>query len=109
MGQSSTIPFPKGDLKVSRNGRGAKGKALTHAQPDDADVRYAAALKLVQVIDRNLQNGTRHYYDTQGRLLTTLDEVIHAALSDTLALGKPAEYPQDTDAIEWVSANELVA
>ena len=85
MGQPPTILF-------SRNGRSRRGS-------DDADARYAAALKLVQVIDHNLQKGTRHYYDTRGRLLSTLDEVIHAMLTDSLALGKPAEYPQ---AHQWM-------
>jgi uncharacterized protein (DUF924 family) len=50
----------------------------------ESAVRYALALQLVQQIDRHLQTGTCHYYDTQGRLLTTLDEVVNAILSNTL-------------------------
>jgi hypothetical protein len=49
-----------------------------------ASIRYALALHLVAGIDRHLQNGTCHYYNTQGRLLTTLDEVVNAILSNTL-------------------------
>jgi len=103
MGKSSTVQFPSGEPKVSRNGRSRKGYA------DEADARYAAALKLVQVIDHNLRNGTQHYYDTQGRLLRTLDEVINAMLTDSLASGKPAEYPEKAEAVRWVPIGELVA
>jgi hypothetical protein len=66
-------------------------------------------LKLVQAIDYNLQNGTHHYYDTQGKLLNSLDEVINAMLSDTLAPGKPTDHPQEAEAVEWVPVSELVA
>jgi hypothetical protein len=52
----------------------------------DADARYAAALELVRAIDEHLQERTRHYRDTQGRLLLTLDEVIHAMLTGSLML-----------------------
>jgi hypothetical protein len=50
----------------------------------ESAARYTLALQLVQQIDRHLQNGTCHYRDTQGRLLTTLDEVVNAILSNTL-------------------------
>jgi hypothetical protein len=103
MEKSSTVQFPTGEPKVSRNGRSGQGYA------DEADARYAAALKLVQVIDHNLRNGTQHYYDTQGRLLRTLDEVINAVLTDSLASGKPARYPQKSEAVQWISVSELVA
>jgi hypothetical protein len=109
MGQPSAIPFHKESRTVSRNGHGNKGQALSNAYPEDADARYAAALKLVQAIDRNLSNGTEHYYNTQGKLLNTLDEVIHAMLTDSLAPGKPTKYPQDPERVEWVPINELVA
>jgi hypothetical protein len=109
MGQPSTIPFPKGNPKASRNGRGSQSKAAHRPYSEDADARYAAALKLVQAIDHNLRNGTHHYYDTQGRLLSTLDEVIHAVLNDNLAVGKPVAYPQGERSAEWVSVSELVA
>ena len=109
MGQPSTIPFPKGNLKTGRNGRGNQSKTQRHPYSDDADARYAAALKLVQAIDHNLRNGTHHYYDTQGRLLSTLDQVIQAVLNDDLAVGKPLEYLQGERSAEWVSVGELVA
>ncbi|GAB4535486.1 MAG: hypothetical protein Kow0063_19830 [Anaerolineae bacterium] len=101
MGKSRTVRFPSGEAQISRNGRSS--------QSDDADARYAAALKLVQAIDHNLRNGTQHYYDTQGRLLQTLDEVIHAMLNDSLAPGKPTGHPQKAEAVQWIPVSELVA
>ena len=106
MTQPQTVPFPKGRMQASRNGRGGKSKASVRSIPDDADARYALALKLVCTIDRNLQNGTHHYYDIQGRLLSTLDEVIHAMLTDSLAPEKPV---QQDRALEWAAVSELVA
>jgi hypothetical protein len=104
MGKSPTIQFPKGDVQVNRNGRGSRG-----SYPDDADARYVAALKLVEAIDYNLRNGTQHYYDTRGRLLSTLDEVIHAVLTDNLAVGKPTKHSQGAEIVEWASVSDLVA
>jgi hypothetical protein len=109
MERPTTIQFPKGDLQASRNGHSSKRKAASRSHGDDADVRYAAALKLVQAIDRNLRNGTCHYYDTGGKLLNTLDEVIHAVLTDTLAAGKPDQRLQEEEALDWVPAGQLVA
>lgn len=124
MGQQSTTLFSEGDLsiprtkrpdrnvgkvQVSRNGRSGKGKASPRQYSDEADARYAAALKLVQAIDHNLQKGTRHYYNTQGRLLNTLDEVIHALLADGLALDKPDGHLQADETVEWAPVGELVA
>jgi hypothetical protein len=109
MERPPTIKFPKSDLRTSRNGHGNKGKGKTHPPSDDADARYAAALKVVQAIDRNLRNGTCHYYDTQGRLLNTLDEVIHALLTDTLALDHPADQSREGSALEWATASQMVA
>ncbi len=96
-------------VQVSRNGRSGKRETTPGPYSDEADARYAAALKLVQTIDHNLQKGTRHYYDTQGRLLNTLDEVIHAMLADSLVLGKPDEYLQGDERMEWASVGELAA
>jgi hypothetical protein len=117
MGQPPTIKFSKEELptsavgqgQVSPNGRGGQAEVPPRSYPNDADARYAAALKLVQAIDRNLQYGTQHYYDTEGRLLNTLDEVIHAMLTDSLASGKPRERPKDAEAVVWKPVSELVA
>ena len=86
--------------------RGIVGRVLTRFEEVGLKI---AALKLVQVIDHNLRNGTQHYYDTQGRLLRTLDEVINAMLTDSLALSKPAENTKEIEAGEWVRVGELVA
>ena len=110
MRQPQAISFPKrdpivsavGQEQVSRNGHGRKDS-------DKADARYAAALKLVQVIDYNLRKGTRHYYDSRGRLLSSLDQVIHAILTDSLALGRPAERPRSKETVQWMPVGELAA
>jgi hypothetical protein len=109
MGQRSTVRLSTGELRISRNGHNRKGKASVNAHSDDADARYATALKVVQAIDYNLQHGTRHYYDIHGRLLTTLDEVIHAALSDSLAIGRPAATLERDEPAEWIPLVQLVA
>jgi hypothetical protein len=57
---------------------------LTMDTTQNADARYAVALELVRAIDEHLKNRTRHYRDIQGRLLLSLDEVIHAMLTDSL-------------------------
>ena len=103
MAKSTKFQIPTGEPQASRNGRGGGSR------PEDADARYAEALKLVQAIDDNLRNGTQHYYDTQGRLLRTLDEVINAMLTDSLTLGKPVKYSQDAEPVQWVPVAELVA
>lgn len=57
--------------------------------PTEPDTRYAAALALVRTLDRDLQRGTRHYYDGQGRLLVSLDEAVRAILADQLLVQRP--------------------
>jgi len=47
---------------------------------------YYAALELVAEIDEGLTRGTRHYRNKAGVLLTSLDEVINAILTDDLAV-----------------------
>jgi hypothetical protein len=117
MGQSPTTPFREGNSptpgtrqgQASRNGRSRKGDSGKYRPGDDAEARYEAALKLVQVIDRNLQRGTRHYYDTRGRLLSTLDEVVHAMLNNSLAPDKPAKRLPAEEAVQWAPVSELAA
>ena len=45
---------------------------------------YYAALELVEQIEQNLQSGAHHYWDKQGRLLRTLNQVVDAILADEL-------------------------
>ena len=47
--------------------------------------RYRAALDLVAQIDCDLREGTRDYYDVDGRRLADLGEVVRAILSNSLA------------------------
>jgi hypothetical protein len=102
MGQQATVTLVEGNLKMRRNGHRSGRNRAEHVHGDSADARYAAALKLVQTIDDNLRKGTRHYYDKRGRLLNSLDEVVHALLSDTLALNGREE-------TQWTPVNELAA
>lgn len=50
----------------------------------DADARYAAALTLVRIVDRQLERHTRHYRDGAGRIITSLDEAVAAILKGEL-------------------------
>lgn len=54
------------------------------AELAEANIRYDIALEIVTRIDTHLAQGTQHYRDRDGRLLTTLDQVIHAILTDNL-------------------------
>lgn len=61
-------------------------RSLHHrARPSmNSGQRYAAALCLVADIDEDLTRGTRHYRTRAGALLTTLDQVVQAILTDDL-------------------------
>jgi hypothetical protein len=76
---------------------------------DDADARYAAALRLVQAIDRDLQKGTRHYYDASGKLLVSLDEVVQAILNDTLVVDKSPQLLPEEGMVNWSAIGEIIA
>ena len=108
---SSTISLASRAAVRSRNGRGRRldPERAMPIQTDDEDARYAAALRLVQAIDRDLQKGTRHYYDGAGRLLLSLDEVVQAILHDNLMVEKPAGFPHGQDVVQWPAVRELVA
>ena len=57
--------------------------------PAEREATHCAALELVALIDKNLSRGICHYRDKTGRLLTTLDEVVHAILNnDLMSLGQ---------------------
>jgi len=103
MDLSSTVSITDQATVRSRNGHGRQG------QPDDGDARYAAALRLVQAIDRDLQKGTRHYYDATGRLLVSLDEVVQAILNDNLIVDRPPKFLRDQDLVRWPAVGEMVA
>ncbi|MGC8880416.1 MAG: hypothetical protein ACP5R2_14465 [Anaerolineae bacterium] len=76
---------------------------------DDADARYAAALRLVQAIDQDLQKGTRHYYDASGKLLVSLDEVVQAILNDTLVVDKSPQFLPEEGVVNWSAVGEIIA
>lgn len=49
-----------------------------------SDLIYLTAFRLVCTIDRHLRDGTRHYRDARGRLLTDLGQVVEALLKGEL-------------------------
>jgi hypothetical protein len=90
--------------KNRHNGNGHQGRSRN----DDADARYAAALSLVQAIDKDLQRGTRHYYNSAGKLLVSLDEVIEAILRDDLTVDRPATNNKGRgESVQWPGVTEL--
>jgi hypothetical protein len=108
---SSTVSFKKQCAVRSGNGRGhhAEPTGSTRVQVEDADVCYAAALRLVEDIDRDLQKGTRHFYDVTGKLLLSLDEVVQAILTDSLVVDRPSIQLRDQDVAQWPAVGEMVA
>jgi len=62
---------------------------LLTAQPIPIKKRftYKAACLLVAAIDSHLSRGTKNYYNKQGVLLRTLEQVINAILDNNLAMG----------------------
>jgi hypothetical protein len=68
---------------------------------NEQDAAYYAAVELVARIDEELTRGVRHYRTKAGQLLTTLDEVINAILSDNLLV------PEERDTV-W-TPQELAA
>ena len=50
------------------------------------EIEYPQILLLVQALDAHLEKDTRHFYNRRGELLTRLNEVIEAILSDDLVL-----------------------
>lgn len=111
MDVSTTVSVTRQSTVRSRNGRGrhVESARLPQVTVDDADARYDAALRLVQAIDRDLQKGTRHYYDASGKLLVSLDEVVQAILNDNLVVDRPPRFLQDQNRNHWRAVGELVA
>lgn len=105
MKMSASVSDAKQSTLRSSNGR---GRSLPK-QMDDADARYAAALRLVQAIDRDLQKGTRHYYDASGKLLVSLDEVVQAILNDTLVVDKSPQFLPEEGVVNWSAVGEIIA
>ena len=57
----------------------------------ESDATYYAALKLVARIDEDLSRGVRHFRNKAGILLTTLDQVVNAILTDDLSVPEVLE------------------
>jgi hypothetical protein len=80
-------------MRVNHNHRSNyRRPELVVAQPlSEKDAAYYTALKLVARIDDDLTRGVRHYRNKAGELLNTLDQVVHAILSDDLLLPETQE------------------
>lgn len=98
-------------VRPQRNGNGRTYPELvvsngeTAAPVSEREATYQAALKLVARIDEDLTKGIRHYRNTAGVLLTTLDEVVRAILDDDLL---PEAEPQRVERV-WLTRQELAA
>lgn len=62
-----------------------KFKSREKTAPTEQEVNFLSALELVSRIDEDLTRGVKHYRTKTGELLTTLDLVVVAILSDNLA------------------------
>lgn len=63
------------------------GWSDNHSACSDAHESFALAYALVAHIDDLLTRKVCHFWDKQGRLLTKLDQVVTAILTDQLAGG----------------------
>ena len=100
LGRGSAVSLTRASTVSSANGRGRRVKQSggERTLTDDADARYAAALHLVQAIDGDLQKGTRHFHNSAGKLLLSLDEVVQAILNDDLVTDRAARFLPPTAA-----------
>lgn len=83
---------------LSGNGTGRTSSTFRPkivSRRSEQELVYQAALELVAAIDDHLAKGTKHYRAKSGELLRTLDQVVHAILSDNLMLDEDAGWQQD--------------
>ena len=76
---------------ISPVSSGIAALILKKSTAAEREAAYQASLALVARIDDDLRRGVRHYRDRAGGLLTTLDEVMRAILSDDLLVPEAAE------------------
>lgn len=55
---------------------------------------FQRALAYVEAVDADLTSGRRHYRNRAGKLLSSLDEVIHAILNDELSVNEPVVWAE---------------
>ena len=99
----SKIQVLNSNNRSNSNGR-TYPELVKSSKTNEQEATYEAALELVARIDEDLTRGIRHYRNTAGRLLTTLDEVINAILTNELLLPEQKE----TEMI-WTTPQELAA
>ena len=91
--------------KNNRRPNTAHVELVKSSKENEQEATYYAALELVARIDNELTRGVRHYRTKAGVLLTTLDEVVNAILSDNLM--QPEVHLQHEHM--WVAPQELAA
>lgn len=96
--------FQRNHLRNQRNGNGRSYPELV-SPVSEQEATYQAALKLVARIDEDLTKGIRHYRNTAGILLITLDEVVRAILEDDLMLDVETQPAEKL----WLTPQELAA
>ena len=99
----SKIQVLNSNNKRRNNGR-TYPELVKSSKTSEQEATYEAALELVARIDEDLTRGIKHYRNTAGRLLTTLDEVINAILNNDLLLHEQKE----TELI-WSAPQEMAA
>jgi len=106
--QGGSHKMSKMQVLNSNNRRSNNGRTypelVKSAKTSEQEATYEAALELVARIDEDLTRGIRHYRNKGGKLLTTLDEVINAILSNDLLLPEQRE-----NEIIWTAPQELAA
>jgi len=99
------MAHPKKQTKIRSNNGRVYPELYMAPTADEKEATYYAALELVAQIDEALTRGTRHYRNKAGELLTTLDEVVNAILSNDLYVPDREEEPE----VLWVHPQELAA
>lgn len=55
---------------------------------------FQCALAYVEAVDADLTTGRRHYRNRAGKLLSSLDQVVSAILSDELLVNEPVMWAE---------------
>lgn len=88
---SEVVPVQNKPGKTARKNKGHIQASKSPIKGQDREVAYQLALLLVAIIEEDLSRETRHYRTKTGQLLTTLDQVIQAALDNNLLITVPGD------------------
>jgi len=95
----------KNQTKIRSNNGRVYPELVKAPKTHEREATYNTALELVAEIDEALTRGTFHYRNRAGELLTTLDEVVNAILTNDLLL---PEVEEETEVL-WMQPQELAA